>query len=281
MEIKFDNVTYKENINTPLEMTFLKNFSTLIKDNSITAFLGDSESGISKIGDLINATSRPLIGKVYIGKFVNDKGVIKKVNRLRTNIGLVTMDPSLMLFNKTVSDELLFGVKYFKYKINKKMIRQSEALTLVGLNDSYLNKKISELSLREKKKVSLASILIFNPNVIILDEPTYFISYNDIEELKKLIVLLKEKYNKTIIILTKDTDFVYEIADRVNIVYHGSLITSGVKDLLSDSVLLDSYNLKMPSILRFINEASKKDIKLKLTNNIEELVREVEDNVKQ
>ncbi len=280
MDIIFNNVTYKESPRTPLELTHLKNFSCKIKDGEITTFLGDSLSGKKVIGSLINAVIFPYIGTITIGKFKNDGKKIKNVNNLRMNIGHVKMNPDDMLFNKTVKQELLFGLTYFKYKLSKKDIRCNEALKLVGLTDDYLERKISTLSLTEKKKVAFASVLIFNPKVIILEEPTLGASSKEKEELKKLIKILKEKYKKTIILLTKDTDFAYTITERVHILYKGSLVSSGNKDLMTDEILLNTYNLKAPEIVRFINAAKNKKIDLNYTDNILDLIKEVYRNAK-
>ena len=280
MDISFNNVTYKENIGTPLELTHLKNFSCKINSGEITTFLGDSLSGIKVIGNLINAIDFPYIGTIKIGKFQNDGKKIKNVNTLRMNVGHVKKNPNDMLFNKTVRGELSFGLTYFKYKLNKTVIRCREALKLVGLTEDYLDRKINSLSLTEKKKIALASILIFNPKVIILEEPTIGVSSKEKEELKKLIKLLKEKYKKTVIILTKDTDFAYAVAEKVHILYKGTLVSSGTRDLMNDETLLNTYGLKAPEIVKFISLAQKKNINLSYTNNILDLIKEVYRNAK-
>lgn len=280
MEIIFDKVTYKENINTPLEVTYLKNLTFKINENEITTILGDSESGKTKIGELINAVVSPTFGCVKIFDFINNGRRIKNINKLRMNVGYVPMNPSDILFNKTVKKELVFGMKYFKYKLNKKSIRCTESLKLVGLSESYLEKRISELSLTEQKKISLSSVLIFNPNIIILDEPTIGLGTKEKEDLKKLLLLLKEKYKKTIIIITKDTDFAYGITEKCHILSRGGLVASGDKNIMTNEELLKMYNLKLPEIIKFIKEANKKGIKLTLTDNILDLIKEVYRNAK-
>ena len=280
MEIIFDNVTYRENIKTPLKKTYLENVSFTIKEGTITSFIGNTESGKSKIGELINATVSPTYGAVKIFEFINNGRRIKNINKLRMNIGLVTMDPNKMLFNKTVKKELEFGINYFKYKINKKAIRCTEALTLVGLNSEYLNKKITDLTLTEKKKIALASVLIFNPKVIILDEPTIGLGTKEKDNLKKLINLLKEKYGKTIIILTKDTDFAYRVTDEAHLIYKGSIMASGDKNIMTNEILMEGYDLKLPEIVKFITLAQKRGINLTLTDNILDLIKEVYRNAK-
>lgn len=281
MEITFNNVTYKENVRTPLEKTYLKNFSYTFTSGKVYSIIGDSDSGKEKIGLLINAVNKPLIGTIKIGKYLNDGKYIKNINGLRMNVGYLKENPNEFLFNKTVKSELEFGLKYFKYKLNKKNIRISEALKLVGLNEEYLKRRIDSLNISEKKKVSLASILIFNPGVIILEEPSIFLNYRDNEKLIKLIKLLKDKYNKTIILISKDTNLSYKVSDEIILLNKGSMVYAGNKSILEDEKVLNNINIDVPEIVKFINISNKFDANLTYTSNILDLIKEVYRNAKQ
>lgn len=280
MEITFNNVTYKENVRTPLEKTYLKNFSYTFTSGKVYSIIGDSDSGKEKIGLLINAVNKPLIGTIKIGKYLNDGKYIKNINGLRMNVGYLKENPNEFLFNKTVKSELEFGLKYFKYKLNKKNIRISEALKLVGLNEEYLKRRIDSLNISEKKKVSLASILIFNPSVIILEEPSIFLNYRDNEKLIKLIKLLKDKYNKTIILISKDTNLSYKVSDEIILLNKGSIVYAGNKSILEDEKVLNNINVDVPEIVKFINISNKFDANLTYTSNILDLIKEVYRNAK-
>lgn len=280
MEITFNNVTYKENVRTPLEKTYLKNFSYTFTSGKVYSIIGDSDSGKEKIGLLINAVNKPLIGTIKIGKYLNDGKYIKNINGLRMNVGYLKENPNEFLFNKIVKSELEFGLKYFKYKLNKKNIRISEALKLVGLNEEYLKRRIDSLNISEKKKVSLASILIFNPGVIILEEPSIFLNYRDNEKLIKLIKLLKDKYNKTIILISKDTNLSYKVSDEIILLNKGSMVYAGNKSILEDEKVLNNINIDAPEIVKFINISNKFDANLTYTSNILDLIKEVYRNAK-
>lgn len=280
MEITFNNVTYKENVRTPLEKTYLKNFSYTFTSGKVYSIIGDSDSGKEKIGLLINAVNKPHIGTIKIGKYLNDGKYIKNINGLRMNVGYLKENPNEFLFNKIVKSELEFGLKYFKYKLNKKNIRISEALKLVGLNEEYLKRRIDSLNISEKKKVSLASILIFNPSVIILEEPSLFLNYRDNEKLIKLIKLLKDKYNKTIILISKDTNLSYKVSDEIILLNKGSMVYAGNKSILEDEKVLNNINVDVPEIVKFINISNKFDANLTYTSNILDLIKEVYRNAK-
>lgn len=280
MEIEFVNVTYKENVRTPLEKTYLKNFSYKFSEGKVYSIIGTSLSGKDKLPLLINAVNKPYTGIIKIGDFVNDGRYIKNINRLRMNVGYIKENPNDFLFNKRVIDELDFGIKYFKYKLNKQSIRIKEALTLVGLTEDYLNKEVSSLSLNEKKRLSIASSLIFNPSIIILEEPTMFLTYKDKEKLVKLIHLLKTKYKKTIIIITKDTNLPYEVSDEVVLIKDGSILKYGTKEMLTQDKQISSIGSSVPEIVKFINISNTMNANLTYTNNILDLIKEVYRNAK-
>ena len=278
MEITFNNVTYKETVNTPLEITYLKTASFTLNENKVYAFIGDSKSGKEKIGSLINATSTPYKGYVLVDDYVNDGRYIKKINNLRMNIGYIKANPLNFEFNKYVKEELSFGLKYFKYKLKKEQIRSLEALKLVGLNETDLNKKIGDLSIRERKLLSIASSLIFNPSVLILEEVTMFLKEKDKENIKRLIRIMKEKYNKMIILITKDTNFAYEVSDEIFLVRNKEVMKCD-KSILTNEEVLTKNNLNVPDIVKFINSANKKGANLTYTPNILDLIKEVYRNV--
>lgn len=280
MELEFVNVTYKENVRTPLEKTYINNFSYKFSEGKVYSIIGSTTSGKEKLSLLINAVNKPYTGIIKIGEFINDGKYIKNINKLRMNVGYIKENPNEFLFNKRVIDELNFGIKYFKYKLNKQCIRIQEALTLVGLTEDYLYKEVNSLSLNEKKRLSIASSLIFNPSIIVLEEPIMFLTYKDKEKLIKLIHTLKTKYKKTIIIITKDTNLPYEVSDEVLLFSDGELVESGGKELLTQDKLISKIKCDIPEIVKFINVSNKMNANLTYTSNILDLIKEVYRNAK-
>ncbi len=280
MELEFVNVTYKENVRTPLEKTYINNFSYKFSEGKVYSIIGSTTSGKEKLPLLINAVNKPYTGIIKIGEFINDGKYIKNINKLRMNVGYIKENPNEFLFNKRVIDELNFGIKYFKYKLNKQSIRIQEALTLVGLTEDYLYKEVNSLSLNEKKRLSIASSLIFNPSIIVLEEPIMFLTYKDKEKLIKLIHTLKTKYKKTIIIITKDTNLPYEVSDEVLLFSDGELVGCGGKELLTQDKLISKIKCDIPEIVKFINVSNKMNANLTYTSNILDLIKEVYRNAK-
>ena len=275
MEIVFDKVSFVIDKKTPLEKTILNDVSFSIVENGIYSFIGASNSGKTAIGDLINALVAPTKGEVRIGRFKNNGRRIRNINKLRFDTGYVYKNPYDMFFNDTVEKEISFGMKEFNYKVEKGVLRVSEALKLVGLNDSYLERNPMELSLSDAKKVALACVLVYNPSIIILDEFTNGISHQDKNGFIRLLRILKNKYKKTIILLSKDASFCYHITDYVYLMNFTRIIRVGKRNILEDEKLLKELNIEPPKIVSFVNACNKKGHEINYYNNILDLIKGV------
>ena len=154
-------------------------------------------------------------------------------------------------------------------------IRVPDALKLVGLDESYLRLNPLRLTLVDAKKVALACVLIYNPSIIILDEFTTGLSHSDKEELIRLLRILKNKYRKTIIMLSKDTSFCYQISDYVYLMKLTKIVAKGDKTLLEDSEVLENCGLKVPEIVTFVQACNKKGHEIDYYTNILDLIKGV------
>lgn len=275
MEIKFNNVSYVMNKRTPLEKIILTDTSFEINGEGIYSFIGASNSGKSAIGRLINALITPTKGSVNISKFINDGREIKNIDNLRFMVGYVNRNPYDMFFNSTVQDELEYSMKYYTFKTKYKPMRTIDALELVGLDESYLKLDPQILTLEDAKKLSLACALICNPKVLILDEYTNGVTYKEKKDLERLLRLLKNKYKKTIIFITKDTNFAYGVSDKVFIMNLTSIVKEGDKTLLCDEELMKECNLEVPKIASFINCCNKKGHEIYQYDNVHDLLKGV------
>ena len=137
MEVKFNNVYYVYNEKTPLSKMVLGNINTIFKEEKITGIIGKSGSGKTTLIQLINALIIPTKGNVVVGKrIVSKTKKIKDINNLRYQIGLVFQMPEEQFFCQTVKEEIEFGMKYFKKSVKNIEKHISDALLMVGLNDS-------------------------------------------------------------------------------------------------------------------------------------------------
>ena len=144
-------------------------------------------------------------------------------------------------------------MKFFKYKTNKRVIRTIEALKIVGLSEEYLNKNINDLTLSEAKKIGLASVLVYNPKIIIMDEPSLHLNFREKKELIRILNFINEKYGKTIIVMSRDVDFIYEFNSNILVLNNGELVMQGNNDIFYDENMLSIYNISSPLIVTFSN----------------------------
>ena len=276
MEVKFNNVYYVYNEKTPLSKMVLGNINTIFKEEKITGIIGKSGSGKTTLIQLINALIIPTKGNVVVGKRIISKTKkIKDINNLRYQIGLVFQMPEEQFFCQTVKEEIEFGMKYFKKSVKNIEKHISDALLMVGLNDSYLNRNPFTLSSGEMRKVAIASVLAFNPKIIILDEPTIGLDNKSKNNLIKIIKLLKNRYKKTVIIVSNDTDFLLQVVDHVILLDKGRIIYEGNKyDVFKQD--LEKYKIKRPKIIEFEQLVlQKKNIKIGYRDDINDLMKDV------
>ena len=276
MEVKFNHVFYVYNEKTALSKMTLGDICTTFKEGKITSIMGKSGSGKTTLIELINALIIPTKGNIEVGSRVISKTrKIKNVNNLRYKIGLVFQMPEEQFFCSTVKEEIEFGMKYFNKSVKSIEKHVSDALLMMGLDDSYLNRNPFTLSSGEMRKVAIASILAFNPKVIILDEPTIGLDNRSKDNLIKIIKLLKNRYKKTIIVVSNDADLLLKISDYIILLDKGKLVLEGNKyDFFKQDI--SKYGLKRPKIIEFEQLVlEKKGIKIGYRDDINDLMKDV------
>lgn len=283
MEIKFKDVSFSYNANTSIENKILDNINITFETGKVYGLIGKSGSGKTSLIQLINGLLLPTDGKIMLGKYkIDSRTKAKALKQLRSNVGIVFQNSEEQFFCHTVREEIEFGMINFEIKtdsIDKKAI---DALKIVGLNETYLERNPLLLSHGEMRKVALASILAYNPKIIILDEPTIGLDDLGKKNLIKIIRKLKMRYNKTFIIVSHDTNFLLQIVDHVYLLENGIISLSGDKyTVLSNENVLKKNNILVPDILAFSNLVlKKKNIKLGFRDDINDLIKDIYRHVK-
>jgi len=163
----------------------------------------------------------------------------KNLPMIRRTVGLVFQDPDNQLFMPTVFDDVAFGPVNMNLPRNEVENSVRLALEKVSMSDAVYRSS-NHLSLGEKKRVSIATVLSMNPDILVLDEPT---SNLDPKSRRKIIELLKN-ISGTQIVASHDLEMIHEICDRVVILYNGQIVKIGpAKEIISDLSLLQKHDL--------------------------------------
>lgn len=266
MEIELNNICYKDK---------LVDFSYKFGNSNVISIIGNSGSGKSLIGYVIMGLLKCDRGNILVDGSSNyDRYMLMK------DVGYVFQNPRDHFFCDTVYEEIAFGLKQFKFKENKMDSQVRDSLKMVFLDDSYLSRKIDSLSSGEMERVAIASSLVLNPKVLILDEPTVYLDGKVRKELVKLVKMLKNRYHKTVIVMSNDMDFVCSVSDKYILMDKGSIVKKGnINDIMSDTYVMDDCGVEIPLPNQFVKMVrDRKGIELEYTCDIDLLIKEVVDN---
>jgi cobalt/nickel transport system ATP-binding protein len=225
--------------------TALHELTLDIPTGSRLALLGANGSGKSTLLRLLDGLYFAQQGEVRaFGEVLSEAALAEDARHyaFRRRVGLVFQNPDVQLFNPTVFDELAFGPLQLGWP--EQDIRAAIAATLQQFGIGHLQQRAPHrLSGGERKRVALASVLIMQPEVLLLDEPTA--ALDPASQSEVLRFLLESKGNgRTIITATHDLDSVADIADHVIVLAEGRLLAQGSpQEILADHALLARSHL--------------------------------------
>lgn len=208
--IKLDDICFAYD-STPV----LKHFSTEIADGEFVVIKGDNGCGKSTLLNIINALEFAEIGTYTFDGVVIDKKAVKNeqfAKAFHQKIGYVFQNTDAQLFCSSVYDEIAFAPRQMQLDEAEIVKRVEDMLKLTG-TEHLKERAPFHLSMGEKKKVAVASVLAMNPQVLILDEPMNFL---DKKSREWLVEFLNQMHSvgKTIIIVSHTDDF-DKMADRI------------------------------------------------------------------
>ncbi len=161
---------------------------------------------------------------------------------IRARVGLVFQDPDDQLFSPTVFEDVAFGPLHMGYPEDEVRRRVARALEMIGMA-SYADRLSHHLSVGEKKRIAVATVLAMDPEILVLDEPSAGL---DPRARRALIELLRE-LPLTMLVSTHDLLMVRELFERMVIMDEGRIVADGpTEDLLRDEALLAAHGLELP-----------------------------------
>lgn len=222
---------------------FIDNLDLKIDDGEMVGIIGNTGCGKSTFVRLIAGLIKSDSGKIIIdGDDITNKKFNKKI--LRRKLGIVFQFPEMQLFEQTIEKDIFFGLKQYKLTYEEKYKRAKEALELLGLDfERIKDKSPLALSGGEKSKVAVAGILVCKPKYLIFDEPIAGLDCNSRDSFMKLLLALKQN-GTTIIIISHNTDYLAEYADRILVMDGGKIILDDKpNEIFNQTKLLNNLNI--------------------------------------
>ena len=225
----------------------LDGISLAVEAGTRVAVMGANGSGKSTLLRILDGLYFPLAGEVrFCGAPLTEEALADDsfAFAFRRRVALVFQNPDVQLFNPTVFDEVAFGPLQLRWPKDEIRRRVADALDLMEI--SHLkDRSPHRLSGGEKKRVALASVLVLDPEVLLMDEPTAALDPRSQSQVVDFLVGWGGGA-KTVITATHDLDTVEAIADTAFVFRRGQVVAQGrPADLLADQELLKRTNLKV------------------------------------
>jgi cobalt/nickel transport system ATP-binding protein len=236
----------------------LDNVSLDIAAGKTTAVLGGNGAGKSTLFLNLNGVLTPKSGTMFFEGCQVTYGK-KEMLELRRKIGIVFQDPDDQLFSASVTKDISFGLMKLGLTREDIQERVDRVVRQTGIGD-LVSKPTHALSFGQKKRVAIAGVLVMQPSVIILDEPTAGLDPQGVSEILHLLQEIKDSMGITVIISTHEIDLVPLYCDDVIVLDKGRVVFSGTPaQLFAEPALLRAHNLRLPRINHLMNILHNKD----------------------
>jgi len=243
--IEFESVTFRH----PNGVVALDDINLRIEDGETVAIVGENGAGKTTLVKHINGLLKPSSGIVKVFDINTKKASVAELSR---RVGIVFQNPDHQLFAETVTDEISFALKNFGLSEHAVLKRVEWALGFFGL-ERYRSVSPMLLSGGEKKRLCLASVLAWDPDVLILDEPTVGQDFAQKERLEQIVRMLVSQ-GKTVIIVSHDIEFIWPLQPRAVVMSKGRILTDeAASKVFSDDAIVSEANLVRPQLFELSN----------------------------
>ena len=257
MEISYKDIYYNNK------------YTTIIKENEINGIIGNNIELIKSILLINNNFDIIKVDK----KIVNEK--TKK--DIKKRISIIKKRIDMKDYYLSVYELLLREIKINKIELknpNKKII---DSLKIVGLSTSLIDRKINTLSASEKKLLLLALGLLSNPECIIIEDALDSLDMKNEKKLYLLMQKIKDQYNKTIVIISNNSNTIYQYSTHLVIFKNNKIVVEGKTDEIMKQVELLKENLiEIPDIVDFTYKAiNNKKIKIDYHKDVRDIIKDI------
>ncbi|MFW9941365.1 MAG: energy-coupling factor ABC transporter ATP-binding protein [Candidatus Thorarchaeota archaeon] len=249
--IRFEDFYYRYKGN---EEYALKSIDLKIEEDNFILLCGETGSGKTTLIRCMNGLIPQFYSGFYKGKvYVNEKDTSNTpIAELSTDVGIVFQNPENQLISMNVEHEIAFGLENLGIPSNEiaKKIEESASLTEI---EHILDKAPFELSGGEQQRVAIASILVLEPKVLILDEPTALLDPYMAKKIIRLIKDIQVDRNLTIIISEHRLDLVLSFAEQIILMRNGEVIEHDSRDDVLNGTNFQNLKLNKPVIYTIFN----------------------------
>ena len=216
-----------------------------IQKGEMLSIVGKNGAGKSTLSNLICGFLTPAKGAILLhGEDMKALSIKERGEK----IGLVMQNPNQMISKPMIYDEVALGLQVRGVAPDEVKDRVYETLKICGLYP-FRNWPVSALSFGQKKRVSIASILVLNPEILILDEPTAGQDYRHYTEIMEFLKKINEEQGITIIMITHDMHLMLEYTDRAIVIADGRMIADDTPSrILTNEQIADIAYLKKTSL---------------------------------
>jgi len=269
--IKFNNFYYRYKRN---EEYALNNVNLKIEKNKFILLCGETGSGKTSLIRCMNG----LIPQFYPGFYRGSVEVVGKdtikvpISELATEVGIVFQNPENQLIAMNVEHEIAFGMENLAIprEVMKKRIDEVVKLTEI---EHLLEKAPFELSGGEQQRVAIASVLVLEPKILILDEPTALLDPYMAQKILKLLKKIQIERYITIIISEHRMDLIFPLADEIVLIKDGFIIEHDTKEKIINGENFSNMNLNHPVIYSIFYQLKKEKLfNKKLPGSIPEAI---------
>lgn len=233
------------------EKNALEDVSFDVKRGEFVSVLGKNGSGKSTINKLVMGVIEPDQGSMILnGQDLNELTIFERSQK----VGVVMQNPNHMISHHMIFDEVAFGLRNRGVEEKQVEAKVLEVLELCGLS-KYRHWPIEALSYGQKKRVTIASILALEPELLILDEPTAGQDYRNYTSMLSFIEKLNRELGITVMIISHDMHLVLEYTTRSIVIADSKLIADApMTKVFSSPALLDQANLATTSLYELATE---------------------------
>lgn len=256
MGIEIKNFSYKY----PLEdKNVLENLNLKIETGEFWAIVGKNGSGKTTFCNALRRFVPDFYKGEVTGKIVIDGKNLKDFNpkELVTKVGFVFQNPFTQIsgVKDTVFEEIAYGLENLAVEKEKIIKRVNETLKLLEI-EHLKDKNPQEMSGGQKQRVALASIIVMDPEILVIDEPTSQLDPKGTQDIFKIINIMAKK-GKTIILVEHKLELIAEYAEKIVVLNEGKIILSGDKKEILNNRLLEEKGIGMPQYSKLAYELIK------------------------